>query len=295
MAEYILENLLGETFSPHQKKLIPGDLRCRRLILEPVEDLDAFIIDCEIASSDFKVAGEDRYSDWQDGWSGKGIANAGGEYDNLPYYFKNNTHIRVGRGVYKDIAGFAEVDLLRSLQAIVFSQYLSCFRAASVVEYGCGTGSNITFLKTLFDNYYFYAADWSTSALENIINKSILPRENVFHTNFFDESTFMSPVSQFVVFTNASLEQTGSQYLPFIRHLIDNKLCAGGIHIEPMRELLDLSLPINRQSFAYAEQRGYLENFSGMMQSLPIEILLAQDFGIGSRFISGYQVLVWIK
>lgn len=295
MAEYVLGNLLEETFSPLQRKLMPEDLRFKRLMLEPVEDLGEFIRDCEIASSDFKVAGEDRYLDWQDGWSGKGIANAGGTYDNLPYYFKNNTHIRVGPSIYQDIAGFAEVDLLRSLQAVVFSQYLSCFRVASIVEYGCGTGSNITFLKSLFGNYDFYAADWAISALENIVNKSILPKKNVFHTNYFDDSTFASPTSQFVVFTNASLEQTGSRYLPFIRYLIENDLCAGGIHIEPMRELLDLSVPANRQSFAYAEQRGYLENFSGMMQSLPIEILLAQDFGIGSRFINGYQVLAWIK
>jgi hypothetical protein len=295
MAEHVLGNLLGETFSPFQRKLMPEDLRFRRLSLELVEDVGQFIRDCEIASSDFKVAGEDRYADWQAGWSGKGIANAGGEYDNLPYYFKNNTHIRVGKNIYKDIAGFAEVDMLRSLQAVVFSQYLSCFRAASIVEYGCGTGSNITFLKALFGNYDFYAADWAISALENVVNKSILPKKNVFHTNYFDESTFTSPVSQFVVFTNASLEQTGSRYLSFIRYLIENKLCAGGIHIEPMRELLDLSVPANRQSFTYAEQRGYLENFSGIMQSLPIEVILAQDFGIGSRFISGYQVLVWIK
>jgi len=36
-----------------------------------------------------------------------------------------------------------------------------------------------------------------------------------------------------------------------------------------------------------------LTDFSENMKKRDINIFLAKDFGIGSRFISGYQVLVW--
>jgi hypothetical protein len=62
-----------------------------------------------------------------------------------------------------------------------------------------------------------------------------------------------------------------------------------------MRELLDLQAPLNRQSFNYAARRGYLESFPEYIRSKGVKVIAATDYGLGSRFISGYQVLVWGK
>ena len=42
-----------------------------------------------------------------------------------------------------------------------------------------------------------------------------------------------------------------------MEYLFLNDLCIGGIHIEPIRELLNLTYDINKQSYSYAEKRGY--------------------------------------
>lgn len=56
-----------------------------------------------------------------------------------------------------------------------------------------------------------------------------------------------------------------------------------------------ISNPLNHQSFKYEEKRGYLENFMRYLHEKDFKIKLAKDFGIGSSFLSGYQVVVWGK
>ena len=75
--------------------------------------------------------------------------------------------------------------------------------------------------------------------------------------------------------------------------LLEDNLCRLGIHIEPIRELLDVTNPLNRQSYDYEKKRGYLKDFMKYLYKKNIDIMLAKDFGIGSSFLSGYQVVVW--
>ena len=293
MDEYTVDALFSSVFTSSQRSFVPTELSGKPLLLRKVHSILEYIEKCRIDSLGFKPAGEERYSDWEDGWAGGGIYDGCDQYQNLPYYFKNNTHVRIGEAVYEDRLGFAEVDLLRGLQAIIFSTYLPSFDAFNIIEYGCGTGSNISYLSKLFPRYEFYGADWAESAKRNIVKRGILPADRFRIVNYFEPATFSSPPSNFIAFTNASLEQTGEKYGAFMDYLERNNNCRGGVHIEPMRELLDLSSLLNRQSFSYAESRRYLTDFSENMKKRDINIFLAKDFGIGSRFISGYQVLVW--
>jgi hypothetical protein len=293
MINVFLQDLLSPTFSQEEIQSIPTALRTKKIVLDVIPDIPNFIKDCIADSKNFKSAGAHRLNDWEKGWSGDGVYYSEDEYNNLPYYFKNNTHIRVNGLVYKDINGFAEVDLLRALQVIIFKKIAAKHPYSRVVEYGCGTGSNIKFLKEIFPSIEFYGSDWANSACENLIKNKILTKENVFKVNYFEESTFTSPNQEFLAFTNASLEQTGDKYEGFMNYLIKNPLCSGGIHIEPIRELLDLSNDLNKQSFIYAENRKYLTNFEKFMRSSGVDLILAKDFGLGSKFLSGYQVLCW--
>lgn len=227
------------------------------------------------------------------GW--RGIFDGPGEYRNLPFYFRNNTHIRAHGAVYEDRRGFAEVDILRALQSVVFATFIDHFAASTIVEYGCGTGSNIEFLMKIFPDYEFFGADWTSSSIRNVARRGILSNERLFIVNYFDRTSFQSPPRSFIAFTNASLEQTGAHFEPFLDYLISNELCVGGIHIEPMRELLDLTNPLNVQSYKYAELRGYLTDFSKVIKTKEVDVQLSHDFGIGSKLMSGYQVVVWSK
>jgi hypothetical protein len=292
---YKIQEILKEVFTERQLSLLDRDILDKKLILEEVLDIYSYIKKCNEETIAFKVAGEHRQQDWEKGWAGDGVFYSNDEYNNLPYYFKNNSHIRVGLKVYRDIAGFAEVDLLRALQVIVFKEYLLEISSRVVFEYGCGTGSNIQYLSRRFTDIEFYGSDWVESACKKLIENKILAEEKVRLVNYFDLQTFTGASVPYVAFTNASLEQSGERYTDFMRYLVANPRCLGGIHIEPVRELLDLSNPLNVQSFNYAERRAYLTDFYRNLKLLNIEILLAKDFSIGSKYINGYQTICWKK
>ena len=296
MSSVRLKEILQNTFSSGELSLLDDDILELGLDLEEILNLDDFISECQKESSNAKVAGEHRLPDWEKGWSGAGVHYSNDAYNNLPYYFKNNTHVRVGNRVYKDNNGFAEVDMLRALQLVVFRKLLPKFDSSTICEYGCGTGSNIQFLRNRINTTDFFGTDWAVSACNKLVDNKILSHDKVHRTDYFDPSTFFGPDAKYIAFTNASLEQSGDRYHDFVNYLIDNNKCLGGIHIEPMRELLDLQHKINQQSFEYAENRGYLTGFCEYMSSIPsIDILVSKDYGIGSKYINGYQVLCWKK
>ena len=96
---------------------------------------------------------------------------------------------------------------------------------------------------------------------------SILKSSQVFRIDYFDPSTYKGASDSYIAFTNASLEQTGDKYIEFMNFLFSNPQCVGGIHIEPIRELLSLDSDLNKQSYEYAEKRQYLTNFFNFFQS----------------------------
>lgn len=269
------------------------------LCLEKVLDVENFIAECEIETRDFKVAGQHRVNDWEKGWSGSGIVSRvdGAPEDDLPFYFKKNTHIRVGDHVYRDLGGYAEFILLRNLQSLVFNNVNDILlgRAQSIVEYGCGTGHNIRFLKRLIQNVRSWGAcDWAQSAVDRVVNQKIVNAEFARRVNYFDLDTFWGPDIPFVAFTNASLEQSGSDYGAFISYLVSCDNCVGGIHIEPISELLG-STSLDENAFGYCNRRGYLTGFSTFLHSQPVNIVKSHNYGLGSKYISGYQVVIWSR
>lgn len=267
----------------------------KKVLVNEIIDLDLFIKECIAETKEFKKAGAHRKNDWEQGWSGQGVYYANDEYNNLPYYFKKNTHFRIGNRAFEDLTGFTEVELLRLLQEHIFRSYLPLFKAKIIFEYGCGTGSNIQFLRTLFPEYDFFGSDWAESACNKLIANNIVADSHALVVDYFDSNTYAGAPDSFVAFTNASLEQTGNGYAPFMEYLIKNSMCCGGIHIEPIKELLDLTTPLNRQSFDYATRRSYLDGFISYLKLKNINIIEAKDYGIGSKYISGYQVVCWNK
>lgn len=295
MSKIELKQLLRTIFATKELNYLSYKTLNIKLDLNEVEDLDTFLEECK-NSKRKKIAGAHRINDWEEGWSGKGIYYSKDDYNNTPYYFKNSTHIRLGQKIYKDNSGFAELEMLRALQIIILKKFLNNFNSKVICEYGCGTGSNINFIKNNFKDLIFFGSDWTKSACNNLIKKKILKKNYVFNVNYFNPATYNSPNETFIAFTNASLEQTGDKYKKFMNYLIEKSNCLGGIHIEPIRELLDLRFKTNKQSYDYAASRGYLKNFyKFMVSNSKVKILEAKDFGIGSKFISGYQILCWKK
>ena len=286
----IINDIFGE-----DSRLIIDTIRNREVRLSEVSEIHNFITECIAETLQSKISGSHRKGDWESGWSGKGIYNSDSEYDNLPYYFKKNTHVRYNNNVYRDESGFVEYDLLKSLQSFVFRKFANFDVAQTLFEFGCGTGSNITTLKKIFPNVAFHGGDWAKSAVDNLVKLNIVGAKAAHRVDYFDPSTYPIIQQKYIAFTNASLEQAGADYHEFIDFLINDQNCVQGIHIEPIKELLDLSCPLNVQSYYYSEKRNYLTSFVNYLNNKDINIVYAKDHGIGSKYINGYQVVVWEK
>ena len=296
MVSKSLKDWLKKTFTAQELKLIPQKYLDKKISLKEIKNINNYILKCEEKSKFFKISGKHRKGDWEKGWSGDGVYYSNDDYNNLPYYFKKNKYLRLDGKIFRDKSGFAEVDFLRALQLVIFKTYLPLVKSKTIIEYGCGTGNNIQFLrKNLSKRYNFFGSDWVSSANKKLIENRILKTDSVFNVNFFDKNTFKAPTKRYIAFTNASLEQAGNNYQEFMSFLFEDKLCRLGIHIEPIRELLNISNPLNHQSFKYEEKRGYLKNFIRYLHKKNFKIKLAKDFGIGSSYLSGYQVVVWGK
>lgn len=293
MEEKKISEWLSQTFNINEIKTAPEWLLERKRNLKKVIDIEKYIENCKKESENFKIAGEHRKQDWEKGWAGDGVYYSNDEYNNTPYYFKKNNYVRINGDVYEDVDGFAELDFLRILQSIIFNKVICKNKAKTIIEYGCGTGSNIEFLKRILPDYTFYGSDWAESGCRKLVQNNILQMENVFCVDYFKTDTFTAPAEKYIAFTNASLEQAGNRYENFIKYLNDDENCEIAIHIEPVRELLDITSALNLQSFEYEEKRGYLNGFFEFIKNLDCELILAKDYGIGSKYLSGYQVIAW--
>lgn len=288
-----LENYLGEVYTAAELKNVADAWLKRQVSLEQVSDIKQFLEECEAETAEFKKAGPHRKVDWEEGWSGAGITNEFPDFPNIPYYFKKNTHVRVGERLFRDVSGLTELCMLRTIQDVAFSNAVVS-SADSVIEYGCGTGHNLVYLKSRVQ-HELYGADWAQSAVEKLTENKIVGRENAFRVDYFDQQTYAAPNKPFIAFTNASLEQSGANYKKFMNYLFENTYCTGGIHIEPIRELINPINDLNKFSIKYAERRGYLTGFYEFVRESSVRLLVAKDYGIGSKFISGYQLLIWGK
>ncbi|CAM8360202.1 hypothetical protein [Candidatus Methylopumilus universalis] len=296
MPKISVKELISDCFSRDELALL-DNLRIEKSFnVSKVFDIQKYLLTCKAETINVKKSGPHRLNDWEDGWSGSGVYYSSDDYNNLPYYFKNNTYVRLNSNVYEDLDGFLEVELLRCLQEIVLKKFLKTKKDfKGIFEYGCGTGSNIQFLKKVIPEHEYFGSDWAKSACDMLIKNSILKSSQVFCVNYFDPSTYKGSTDSYIAFTNASLEQTGDKYIEFMNFLFSNPQCVGGIHIEPIRELLNLDSDLNKQSYEYAEKRQYLTNFFHFIKQSNVKILEAKDYGIGSKYISGYQVITWIK
>lgn len=288
-----LSDVIQNIFSKSEIDKISKEWLDSKVNLSVVENVEEYISQCDNESVNFKTAGPERQQDWEWGWSGNGVTNESRQFPNIPYYFKNNTHVRIGNKVYLDETKYTEIRLLRMLQDIAFS-YVEQPESLSLIEYGAGTGHNLVYLKK--KNFKtLYAADWAESAVKKLVSDNVVDELNSFRVDYFSPSSYMSPNEPFVAFTNASLEQAGDGYKDFMQFLINNEKCKMGVHIEPISDLVKPDTALNVQSKRYAEKRKYLHGFYEYILKENVKIILARDYGLGSKYISGYQVLIWTK
>lgn len=292
---YFISEALSIVFNKKDILQIPKKLNNKKITLIKVNDKKKFLKNCKVESKNFKIAGASRKKDWEKGWSGNGTIFDNELQFHIPYYFKKNDYVRIGKNIYEDISGYTEYYLLRCIQYLVFNKYFKLnTKTNNIIEFGCGTGHNIIFLRKYFKNINWYGADWAKSAINKLSKTNLLEKSNLKVVNFFDKKTYWKLDKKYYCFTNAALEQTGNKYKKFINFLFDDINCLGGIHIEPFQELLGNS-EIEINSKKYANKRGYLKNFINFIKKNKKIKISKKKILIGSKYIYGYHVVFWLK
>jgi hypothetical protein len=294
MKQLTLEEILLESLPQAYLSCLSQDILKSKFEVEEITDISSFLAENYQRPLRTSRAGESRRKEWNDGWSSSGVV-IDASLGPLPFYFKSSTHLRTAKSVYRDYTGYLEYHVLMNFQRAIFSTYFDKNSVDTICEYGCGIGSNLRNLASIFPNHKFYGADWAESAREYVNSDRIRQLKDFFNLNFFEFSTFKTPPDPFIAFTNAALEQTGDRFVPFLDYLLDEKLCLGGIHIEPIVELLNPFDARDKQSIEYASSRNYLRGLpTYFLQRYDVDLYM-KNYGIGSRYLSGYQLLIWKK
>jgi len=245
----------------------------------------------------FVSAGPHRKADWSASWKDSGVIHTQ-EFGLIPYYFQTSTHIRTQKGIYLVHDPFIEFTLLKAYTEAIFRTFVPSFSVDCIVEYGCGIGTNLETISKIFPDFLIFGADWADTAGDQVLARKINNFSDFFLVDFFNPSTFRAPRTEgrrFLAVTIASLEQTGTSFDPFMAFLIQSKNCAGGIHIEPIIELQNPFDALDKQSIDYCTKRNYLKGFLPWLLNVNNIEVFVKNFGLGSRYLSGYQLAVWRK
>lgn len=297
-AKYI-ENLWGTKLSPFVKKRIE-EYGFEYQDVTP-EERDSILkkIIATLLDPFLVFSGKHRLVQWEKGWGQNltDLTDKKGEKSMIPRYFGKYPVVRIDQKWIKPVSADFEYNMLGLILDWLFDKHIRT--AANVYEFGCGTGHNLTRLRTINKDANLWGLDWATSS-QKIIAK--YAKENGDTKLFAHRFDYFAPDKKFklakdsVIYTVASLEQIGDKHDKFISYLLKEKpaLC---VHIEPIAELLDENVLIDYLSIEYFKKRKYLNGFLDRLRELEkqgkVKIHNAQRSRIGSFFIEGYSVIVW--
>ena len=294
-----LEEAFDDTLSQHVRRKIREYDFCYYDLTQIERDAWIRKIADVLLAPNIEEAGEHRLEQWEKGW-GQNLAEleASSRVEAvIPGYYGKYNVIRWRQEFIKP----AHKDFERNSHAIIqdwlFDKYMR--NAETVYEFGCGTGHNLFRVRNVNPKAKIWGLDWATSS-QKIIRR--LARNGVdsnlfaHRFNFFDPDNSFNLENNSIVYTSASIEQTGTQYKRFVEYLLRQRpaLC---IHIEPIAELLDKNNLLDYLSIQYFKKRKYLSGYLDHLRQLEkqgqIKIHRAQRTYIGSLFIEGYSVIVW--
>jgi trans-aconitate methyltransferase len=248
---------------------------------------------------EIEAAGPHRLDQWEKGW-GENLTefNTSNKIDSLaPKYFSKYPIIRWRQNFISPRSSTMEQDGLKLIIQWLVEEYAK--DCSSLYEFGCGTGSNLVWIRELMPDIELTGLDWARSSQEIIDLVSIRSSDAKLQSKNFDyfKPDFDVELKQnSAVLTVASLEQTGKNYSDFLEYLLAKRPKVV-IHIEPMWDSLDPNNLLDYLSIRYMKKRNYLDGFREYIWSLSndgkIEVKVDRRTYLGSLYIDGYSVLVW--
>jgi trans-aconitate methyltransferase len=244
-------------------------------------------------------SGPHRLKQWEKGW-GQNFTELNKEKTDaiFPHYHGKYEVNRLNQNFIKGISPNYERNMLYVILDYVFDKYLR--KVENIYEFGCGTGHNLLKAREVNPNANFFGLDWAKSSqkiIKHISNLGLIKNIKGYNFNFFKPNKKIKIANNSAIYTVAALEQTGTNYKKLVSYLLKNKpsIC---LHIEPIAELLDENRLIDNLSIKYFKKRKYLEGYLDYLRKLEnegkIKICEAKRTYIGSMFIEGYSIIVWV-
>lgn len=244
------------------------------------------------------VSGPARLDAWEAGW-GDLLARFAASRDVAelePHYFRKPSRVmRIGGRYVCPLDPRFEARVVGILQAWLAERWLA--DAETIWEFGCGPGHNVIALARLLPGRAIVGLDWARPSQEILrlaADVTGLPVSGRHVDLFAPDPELALPPGASVV-TIGAMEQLGTRFDAFLDFLLARRprLC---VHLEPLHELYDRSVPFDDVAARYAERRNYLRGYLPRLQELAragrIELLEVRRH-LGSEFHDGWGSLVW--
>lgn len=275
------------------------DLIYRELTLE--ENAEAVAkVESVLADPNLNKAGAEALARWEQGW-GEILARIEAKGVSLetltPQYFHHDIMRFQGRYIRPETVDF-EQRFFHYVRTVIYREYLA--DAESVVEFGCGTGSNLLLLHQMFPMHKIIGCDWAHPS-QKILEMIAAEIGADIHGTRFDMFTLdgrknIQIDDRTVVMTMHAMEQLGANFEAFLEYLIEARpgLC---LHIEPIAEFYDVTDIFDKNAYNYHNNRKYLSGFFDKLNEHQLDgkiaIKKAKRLGFGSQFQEAYSLLVW--
>lgn len=283
----------GESIDEEISKLIL-DMNLEFEELDQREKDEAYLRLKDALSAELKVSGPDRKNDWEIGWSEN--LDLVDRESLIPRYMSKFPIVRWDKKLVRAVSKNFEYNMLVLIQKCVFNKWFK--NATSIYEFGCGTGHNLLRARDANKDAKLYGLDWTESSqrlIQKINDKKILSCKG-YNFDFFNPNYDIKLDDNSIIYTFAALEQVGNNFERFLEYILHQKpdLC---VHIEPLTELMNKDVDLDRFCSSYCKKRNYLDGFLNAVRTLEkeglAEILEVKRNSIGSFYIEGYSQLVW--
>jgi hypothetical protein len=247
-----------------------------------------------------EFSGPHRLKQWERGWEHSLASfNNKNDIEQLkPDYFGKSSIVRWGGEFVRARTEGFDFKLL----TIFVDSYLHKFVGSSydnLIEFGCGSSYHLVRFGERNRNINLIGLDWAKASQDIISKIQLTGLNNRLTGHNFD---FYSPSSDFnipaesAIFTCDALEQVGANFKPFIDFLLVHKpkLC---INFEPITELLNKDILVDKLSLMHTEKRKYLTGYLTYLEQLEhenkIEILIKRRLYCGSLYLEPHSVVIW--